>query len=657
MSAKPIKTATIPASQREALGWVFRYGAWWPPLHKFRPYDLAKPPYTEGQLSAIESQEWRTALHDFFIEREMFLNPKMHKLAGFEGEPEHFKRIITAMFGGDFVPEKTRYHWNPMNEAMNEEAFKHRFLGFAGGGSSGKSTYGAIYVFMMYLLRPYEVKGLITSTTLADAQGRIWGEIEKFWNWSGAFFGSMDALPGKLVRSEGYIRGIDATGNPSRLTGLQLIPGGESQYKQTLTKIGFHAPFVILIADELPLLNMEFYTTVGSNLRTNKKYQMIGIGNPASYYDPFGVFTEPRDGWASISEDSEGWHTKDGYVLHIDMEKSPNVLAGRDVYPGILSYKTFRQYQEDLRNGAMSRANYARMVKGFYSATGDAESIYTEAEIITAQGDQSPTEKGWWVGPQVEGLSLDPAFTHDGDRAAATRFKTGKIYLAEQEMTVDAIEIMETRILGDTTQKNLDKSDLVAEEFVAWMKELGIEPRNTALDVTGGGKSFKSLLARIMGSRETLEVNFGGKYTAPPGQQKKERPYDDRVTEIWYLGKRLLKSCQLYGLKPAVIREMTARSYMTTSGSAVKVEGKKAMKKRTGKSPDLADSVFVGLELAIKRMRLSLDKDTAMNQKRPQSELSVLLEKMGMPSELFEPKSNGVRHHAQLTHEAAGWAS
>jgi hypothetical protein len=63
-----------------------------------------------------------------------------------------------------------------------------------------------------------------------------------------------------------------------------------------------------------------------------------------------------------------------------------------------------------------------------------------------------------------------------------------------------------------------------------------------------------------------------------------------------------MRSGQLKGVAPDLAKEMTGRKYTTTSGGKVTIEPKRDYKLRLGRSPDLADAFFLGVDLARQKL-------------------------------------------------------
>jgi hypothetical protein len=409
---------------------IARYGRWWkrlPGVPKTSAgYDLlqevALEKYICGNYDALVSQPGS------------HLNPWTW----------HFRRFISLIL--DRPECNRRFEWNPYAVRMLEEAYANNFLAVAGHASCSKSEFFAVYAIGRFLVgarfpdkpvaSPEYVKVFITSTTLEESRGRIWGVVEAYWSEFCRFFGGEQYMQAKLVSSMGKIVRLNQDGKQNQLSGIALVAGGKGQDKDASTKIGFKNRCVIFIADELPLLTHSLYNTAITNLQSNEYLQFIGIGNPTSPFDPLGVFMEPEEGWNSVNETFDGWKTKRGYCIRFDGEKSPNVLAGREVWKGILSLRTVTDLRESL--GPKS-PEYYRMVRGFLSPDGDANAIYTEVEITSSGSQQKVTT---WLSSPTPIAFLDPAFSHGGDEAVACFCRVGEYYSAIHQRNVKGIELV-----------------------------------------------------------------------------------------------------------------------------------------------------------------------------------------------------------------------
>lgn len=472
------------------------------------------------------------------------------------------------------------------------------------------TDFGAIWAIINWLALPLETMVLVTSTSLKDSRKRIWGSIREY-------FMARPGLPGKLVDSYGLIRLDDPTGEyaGSDKCGITLIAAEKKQEKDAVGKlIGFKNSRVILIADELPELSEAILEAAYGNLSRNPYFQLIGLGNPNSHYDAFGAFARPKDGWASVSTESRRWATDRGLCIRFDGKYSPNIMAGETVYPYLL---TQERYDNDARLFGENSATFWRMVRGFWSPTGTSEGVYTEAEIIQYQADQEAV----WYGDVIQVAALDPSFTNGGDRSAAMFGQYGRNRDGLYTLCFSEVVLLKE----DVTDKNTPRTFQIARQFVDLCTERGIDPKHAALDVSGGGAPFADVLTS-MWSNQFYRVNFAGKASETPvsvfDSTRSCDRYANRVTEIWFAGKELLRTGQIKGVFDALAKEMCARLYISekSSTSKVRVEPKPLMRARTGESPDIADAAFILLDLC--RVKLGMASAAVAGDKKPRPQQS-----------------------------------
>lgn len=363
--------------------------------------------------------------------------------------------------------------------------------------------------------------------------------------------------------------------------------------------IGFKNKRVILLADELPELSEAILEAAYGNLSRNPYFQFIGLGNPNSRYDAFGAFARPKDGWPSISAESHRWLTDRGVALRFDGKYSPNIVAGETIYPYLL---TQERYDNDARLFGENSATFWRMIRGFWSPTGISEGVYTEAEIIQSKAE----EPAVWDGDVTPVAALDPSFTNGGDRSAAIFGRFGKNVDGLLTLSFDEIIFLKE----DITDRSTPRTFQIAKQFVELCQARKVSPKHAALDVSGGGAPFADVVTALW-SDQFHRVNFAGKASELPisafDQTKSCDRYANKVTELWFSGKELLRTGQLKGIMPELGKEMCARLYSSEkSGTAkVRVEPKPLMKARIGSSPDVADAAFILLDLCRTRLGLS----------------------------------------------------
>lgn len=591
-------------------GYVYKYGILWNPR-------------IEGNKSFP-----RTI---YEVERQCFLGVDFYgnditRSKKWLGKAEHFCRFLLILL----AHEKCRvpFEINPNTRRIIDRYFENDFLAVAGHGSSGKTDAIAAIAIGEFMADPENTGVIVASTTLNEARGRVWGRIEYWWQEMCPLFGGEENTPGELVSSSGIIR-FKMDGKKDDTKGIKLAPGKESEVKDGIGRMkGFKARRMRFFADELSDLSHKLLDAAESNLYLNPDFKMIGTFNPARHSDPAGVFSEPEKGWDSVDVlNSEGWKTKRGYCIRFDGNTSPNVVAGYEKWRGLL----IREKLEDrkLALGANS-PRFMEQYRGAWSLTGHADCIYSEAEIERCMG----MKPAMFIDTPILVAGFDPAWTHNGDRAPLVFLNVGpaKAFNGEILMTAEVSTQFPPEYMDDDLDTSRDRKELIVERVIASCKAKGILPKHLGMDATGGGDVLASWIA-TQWSNELLRVQFGGRASERPVSKTNKKDADERfankVSELWYVGRDLLKSGQLRGLTPSMVVEMTNRLY-SESGKPPKIaiEPKKDMKARiNGNSPDVSDALFVAIDVARHRLGLSSVLKVANNKPdRPKSELDRFFE-------------------------------
>jgi hypothetical protein len=451
----------------------------------------------------------------------------------------------------------------------------------------------AVWSLLNWLAAPPLTLCLVTSTSIRDAKKRVWGAIQRYWP------AIKPIAPGKMADTP--TPSIYAVINGQRMeqAGIYLIPAEAKKTAEVTGKMrGMKAHRIIVAADELSELGHAFLDTALSNLTNNPHVHICAAANPVSYYDPFGRFVEPLNGWGSISVNDERWETKLGGVcLHFDALKNPNYLAGENKWP----IQKWEKIEEAKTRLGEDSPMFWRDYRGFWPPQSVSKAIYSEAEIVRFQADQKPV----WLGRTERIVGIDPSFVSGGDRCVLYLGSFGK-----NKEGADQVSFDEFHFLEDDASNPEPRTFQIAKKIVEIVNKAGVPWRNVGLDVTGGGVPFCDALATVCHSNEFRRVHFGG---APSDRSlsafdstKASDKYVNKVTELWFGAKEFLQNGQLRGIGPDLAKEMTSRNYDTrkSGGMKVVVESKTDMKARIGRSPDVADAAFVLLDVVRERFGL-----------------------------------------------------
>jgi len=502
----------------------------------------------------------------------------------------YFWRVADLLWNRDELPEHM-FLKHPWAEQIIHECINEKYLAIGGAASSGKSHTLAGYGIIKWLARPRDTLVLLTSTTLREARKRVWGSVI-------SLLSVIEGAPVNVRDSIGSANYVDENGQTFDRAGLSLIAAERSRTREAIGKfIGVKQKNVILIGDELGELSPAITNAALSNLSKNTNFEFKGASNPASRFDAFGEWSTPDKGWESVTpEVDDEWRTKwGGKYIRLDGERSPNILEGFTRYPFL---PTIEKVEEDkVMLGEKSRAYY-RMVRAVFFDSEETEGIYGESELLKG----GATQKVAFKGPTTLIAGIDPAFTNGGDRTILYVARVGQFEGGQYGIQFEGSH----QLNDDTSNKAIPRTYQIVHQIRDTCNRIGVRPENVAVDATGAGSPFCDVLAGEW-SDQFLRVQFGGKASdrrvSMNSQLTGEELYSNRVSELWFVGKEFIRTQQIKGVDMDLAKEMCNRQYeMVKSGTLrVKIESKAELKKRVGRSPDLADAAFIALDLARNR--------------------------------------------------------
>jgi len=279
-------------------------------------------------------------------------------------------------------------------------------------------------------------------------------------------------------------------------------------------------------------------------------------------------------------------------------------MYGRTIYSFLMTREALKDKRERL--GMNSRA-YWRGVLGAFLLDGDDETIYSPGELLRVPADCV------WQGVPTKVAGFDISHTTGGDKSVLTIGSIGLCVDGKKRLRFEKhIELDE-----DVTRKDVDRTTQMVEKLKEICQREGVTIENVAMDSSaGGGKTFADAIWSKWSNR-FLRVDFGGKPSDRPvsaaDREKSSVRFSNRVSELWTIGKELIRCDQLRNITKEMAEDMVSRKYKDNKaqdgGSKIKVESKVDMKKRIGRSPDVFDSAAILIELCRERHGLSsIDK-------------------------------------------------
>lgn len=557
---------------------------------------------------------------------------------------DHFKNAVDLSWNVE--GSSRRVIWNEWTERMLKAMIYNKFTGLAGAGSSGKSDAAALFAIVDWLSAPTERMFLVCSTTLAAARGRIWKSISELWNALEANWERRGMVPpGKMVESKGRIVGLDINGKWSEGVGIWLIAAGKDDEGEADKKLkGLKAPTggcLRLVADEFSDLGMCVFTAMVGNMSSTPNFKGIGMANPGSKLTPFARFVTPKKGWNSLSVGMTDWETEFGICLSFDAHSSPRALAPEhervlpngDYVHDLYDWMPSPQYiaQAKLAFGEDS-VEYWAQIRGMFCPTGMERTVWSELELLNAKERVKPEE--WDRPPEKFVAALDPAFVTDGDRSPIVWGECGLIK-GKKVMNVAGFKIIAEAsgiVLSDDGEENqITVSENVINQFREHCRFHSVPPKHAGFDGTGGGVSFGQWL-HTKWSHAVHAIRFNEKpVDRRPDSQNEFTIYRNRVTQLWVQPKALVREGQIRGIPMEIIEELCMRKWAPNHTATTScVESKRDMKKRIGKSPDLADTFCILVEVAILNGLLDVQEIRKGDRKMHQQWKKLVNGEMGL---------------------------
>ena len=200
----------------------------------------------------------------------------------FTAREYYFWRLCDELWNHSDLPEPLMVK-HPWAVEMIRAVIRNKYVAIGGAANSGKSHTMAAWAVLNWLAQPRDTLILLTSTTLREARKRIWGSVI-------GLLTVIEGAPIKIRDSIGSASYVNEKGILIERAGLALIAAERSRTREAVGKfIGIKQKRVIVVADELSEISESILQAGLSNLSKNPEFQMIGMSNPNSRFDAFGV--------------------------------------------------------------------------------------------------------------------------------------------------------------------------------------------------------------------------------------------------------------------------------------------------------------------------------------------------------------------------------
>jgi len=575
------------------------------------PFPAVKTTKKPSNLISLYGCQWSKDTNP--VQREIIMLRKDGHWIGKDGQPRglgrefHFRKLQELLYGD----AKVWHRWNELQ--MRTYIPGWRTIGVIGPKSSGKTFSAATDVLADYYVWPECTSVLVTTTTRESLENRVWGELKKYHQIARSRWPD---LPGHVIdgrqRIVTHAKDLDSDIRDLRngLIGMAIKRGNE--VANIADFAGLKNKRVRVLADELSHFPKSFVDII-SNLDANPDFIFFGLGNPKETTDALGYLCEPAThlgGWEGGIDQRPGTKTWElrrpqGICIHLPGDDSPN-LDGKMNIPLITQEMMDRDekfYGKDSWQYQMM--NLGRMPRGQGSR-----------RVLTRQmcmkfGAMNPPI--WQNHLRKKIAFLDAAYRGvGGDRCIFGTLEFGEqsdSAPAEREESALAQPFVERKknkiILALTSLVNVpienSETELPEDQIVKFVKDQciaqGIPPEDFFFDA-GMRTSLVTAFSRLW-SPNVESVDCGGRPTDQAVSAESSTPaceyYSKFITELWYAVRLMVESGQMRGLTEEALFEFCVREWKIVGANKIELESKADMKIKTGRSPDLADSIAIGI--------------------------------------------------------------
>lgn len=449
------------------------------------------------------------------------------------------------------------------------------------------NTYFAAHFSLLdYLAAPPKTATTFTTTKFDALKTRLWGDMLRAVESSHPSVrqGIMDVF--KITNSSNELKFQIADKSILGQDKFMIQGVATDSADVSAGKIrGQHADRRRIIGDEAQDISKAIFMAI-LNASSSADFLTILLTNPVEIESEFAEWCEPVGGWGSITDRDLFWATKklNGMCLHFDGLQSPNIKAGKTIFPFMLT----QEYVDAIRTAKGDNSlEWWMYIRGFFPPDGIVSRIWPASAIERAkqhvQFDFDPKPCA----------ALDPAF--DSDDCVIHFGEIGRM-----RNGTHACRVRETvRIVLKEDPKVTPKDYQVAREVKRLCVDRGVAPEFFIQDETGNARGVLAIL-RVEWSPKVQGVYYGGEATIRPLRSDDVKPANEQVkyfvSELWFRASYLAQQGVLTGLQncdPKTETDLTARRYTIKQFGDHKLmvaEPKDEMKKRLGRSCDYGDA-------------------------------------------------------------------
>lgn len=517
-----------------------------------------------------------------------------------------------------------KFQWNQWCELMLWAWCNFRIICIIGHTRASKSYFFAYLVLLDYLGAAPMTATTLTTTKFDALKTRMWGDMMRAME--AIEHPALQAVVQNLFKVTNTTNEMKfASASASHADDKFMIQGvaTDSADKSAGKIRGQHADRRRIVGDEAQDIADAIYMAFANAVSAP---DFIGalLSNPVEKLSKFGEWCEPEGGWGSIHDTDLFWRTKTpgGVCLHFDGLQSPNIKAGKTLFPYLLT----QEYVDFIRSKyGEDSLEWWMYIRGFFPPDGTVARVWPSGTITKAK-----PKLDFDFPPQAV-ASLDPAY--ESDDCVLTLGLLGRSRESRPLLVITKQVKISVKSSAEQT-----KDRQIANEVKRICVENNVVPENYIQDTTGNGRSVYALLFESW-SPKIQKVEYGGAATERPLRLNDPKPSNEQVkyfvAELWFRASYLAADglmCGFNNLDPKCEDDLSARRYTIKQDGERKVmvvEAKDEMKKRLGRSPDYGDSLCQLGELMVRKGLIGeiMKKGTAKGQWSQSKKLALKADK------------------------------
>jgi len=499
-----------------------------------------------------------------------------------------------------------------------------RSIVLTGCGGAGKTQAAGLYAVGWWGCSPHNSIAILTSTTKEMIRHRIWPVIQHYRNGLENTMTGRKWELGHMLDSQTTLQATK--GDYKHAIFALAVAHGETQ-KALHNLKGMHAERILLVVDEANGTPEAIFEAIPNLRKGCHDFTVIIIGNPTTRLDSHGRAAEPADGWKSVGMNSKQWRTRavpewqleSGVCIRFDGVESPNVKAGKNIYPYLYNQENWQAAQNHVGTFA-----YWSQDRGMWPPEGMSNTVFNEMLIERCGAIDQFT----FVGPTTLIAFLDSGF---GGDACVLQF--GELGDIGGKMGLQLTDWLDVPISPEAEAHDVDYQ--IARRTIEECRNRGITPSCFGVDATGIGRGVGAIIAAEW-SPSIHYTAWGAAPSERSSAQNDGRParevYTTFVGEIWFGAREGMESGQVKGFSSQAIMEFCSREY-EMRGKMFRIERKEEMKKRMRYSPDHADAVSGCVEVARRNgLEIQGKIGVAQNLENNRNRKSAM-ETLGLPDE------------------------